>query len=270
MRRRVGARGPPVYNWEDMSILKIARMGHPVLREVARKVEVTELKSPAFQKLIDDMIETMREYEGIGLAAPQVHEKVRLALIGIDEGRGDNHSIRVLPVVNPEVKPIGSDTAEDWEGCLSLPKLRGRVVRPERIQVKALDRRGNRIDMDLEGYPARVAQHEIDHLDGILFVDRMKSFETLTFLDEYAKYLGPGLTLVSPLVIIFLTVFIDLLGFGIVIPLLPFYAERFGGSAQTVAWLAVSFSGMQFVFMPLWGRLSDRVGRRPILLLGLG
>jgi peptide deformylase len=171
-----------------MSILKVARMGHPVLREVARKVEPADLKSPAFQKLIDDMIETMREYEGIGLAAPQVHEHVRLAIIGIEEGRGDNRAIRVLPVVNPEITPIGSETAEDWEGCLSLPKLRGRVVRPSRIQVKALDRRGNRIDMDLEGYPARVAQHEIDHLDGVLFVDRMKSFETLTFLDEYAKY----------------------------------------------------------------------------------
>ena len=94
----------------------------------------------------------------------------------------------MLPVINPEITPIGMTTAEDWEGCLSLPKLRGRVTRPDRIQIKALDRRGNRIEFDLNGYPARVAQHEIDHLDGVLFIDRMKSFETLCFLDEYVKY----------------------------------------------------------------------------------
>ncbi len=171
-----------------MSILKVARMGHPVLRKAARKVEPAEIKSPAFQKLVDDMIETMREYEGIGLAAPQVHEGVRLAIIGIDEGEGRTHDIRVLPVINPEVTPIGETTAEDWEGCLSLPGLRGRVVRPDQVQVRALDRRGNRVEFDLEGFPARVAQHEIDHLDGVLFVDRMKSLETLTFLEEYSKY----------------------------------------------------------------------------------
>jgi peptide deformylase len=171
-----------------MSILKVARMGHPVLRQVARKIDPAEVKSPAFQKLVDDMIETMREYDGIGLASPQVHESVRLAIIGIEEGRGEDRSMRVLPVINPEITPVGRSTAEDWEGCLSLPKLRGRVTRPDRVQVKALDRRGNRIEFDLEGYPARVAQHEIDHLDGVLFIDRMKSFETLCYLDEYSKF----------------------------------------------------------------------------------
>jgi peptide deformylase len=171
-----------------MSILKVARMGHPVLRQVARKVDAAEIKTPAFQKLVDDMLETMREYDGIGLAAPQVHQSVRLALIGIEEGRGEARNMRVLPVVNPDVTPTGKATAEDWEGCLSLPRLRGRVVRPDRIQLRALDRRGNRVEFDLEGYPARVAQHEIDHLDGVLFIDRMKSFETLCFLDEYSKY----------------------------------------------------------------------------------
>jgi peptide deformylase len=171
-----------------MSILKVARMGHPVLRKVARKVEPAEIKTPAFQKLVDDMIETMREYDGIGLAAPQVHEGVRLAIVGIEEGKGDDRTIRVLPVVNPEITPTTKTTAEDWEGCLSLPRLRGRVVRPDRVLLKALDRRGNRVEFDLEGYPARVAQHEIDHLDGVLFIDRMKSFETLCFLDEYSKF----------------------------------------------------------------------------------
>lgn len=171
-----------------MSILKVARMGNPVLRKKARKVEPAEIKSPEFQKLVDDMIETMREYDGIGLAAPQVHESLRLAIVGIEEGEGRNRSIRVLPVVNPEVTPLSKTTAEDWEGCLSLPKLRGRVVRPDRVQVRALDRRGNRVEFDLEGFAARVAQHETDHLDGVLFIDRMKSLETLSYLEEYSKY----------------------------------------------------------------------------------
>jgi peptide deformylase len=171
-----------------MSILKIARMGHPMLRKVARKVEPAEIKTPAFQKLVDDMIETMRDYDGIGLAAPQVHEGVRLALIGIEERKGEDRSIRVLPVINPEVTPLTEETGEDWEGCLSVPKLRGRVSRPNAITVRALDRRGNKVEFDLEGYPARVVQHELDHLDGVLFIDRMKSLETLCFIEEYSKY----------------------------------------------------------------------------------
>lgn len=171
-----------------MSILKIARMGHPVLREKARRVESSEIKSPAFQKLVDDMIETMREYDGIGLAAPQVHEGLRLMIVGIENGDADGGRLRVLPVINPEVAPAGKQTAEGWEGCLSIPNMRGRVVRPDKVVLKGLDRRGNRLELDLEGYPARVAQHEADHLDGVLFVDRMKSLETLTFLEEFSKY----------------------------------------------------------------------------------
>ena len=171
-----------------MSILKVARMGHPVLRKRTRKLDLNDIKSPAFQKLVDDMMETMREYDGIGLAAPQVHEGVRLAIIGIDEGRGEERTIRILPVINPEITPIGKETAEDWEGCLSIPNMRGRVIRPNRIQVRALDRRGNKMEFELEGYPARVAQHEVDHLDGVLFPDRMKSLETLTFMEEFSKF----------------------------------------------------------------------------------
>jgi peptide deformylase len=137
---------------------------------------------------VDDMIETMREYDGIGLAAPQVHEGLRLVVIGIEDGDAEERRIRVLPVINPEVTPVGRESSEDWEGCLSVPHLRGRVNRPHRIQLRALDRRGNKIELDLEGYPARVAQHETDHLDGVLFLDRMKSLETLTFMEEYSKY----------------------------------------------------------------------------------
>jgi peptide deformylase len=169
-----------------MSILKIARMGHPVLRKRAARVDSATITTPAFQQLIDSMMETMSEYRGIGLAAPQVHESVRLAIIGID--RGEDEPLEVIPVINPEITPVGSGTTEDWEGCLSLPDLRGRVPRHNRIRLRGLDRGGSPIDLDMRGFPARVAQHEIDHLDGVLFIDRMKSMASLSFLDEYSKY----------------------------------------------------------------------------------
>jgi peptide deformylase len=168
-----------------MSILKIARMGHPVLRARARAVDPTEVRNAPFQKLIDDMIETMQEYSGIGLAAPQVHESVRLFVAGLES---DGGRLRIVPFVNPEITPIGDATDEDWEGCLSIPDIRGRVPRFREIVVRALDRRGKPMEMTLDGYPARVVQHETDHLDGILFFDRMTSFGTLTFLEEYTRH----------------------------------------------------------------------------------
>jgi peptide deformylase len=172
-----------------MSILKVARMGHPVLRQKARALDPTEVRTPAFQKLIDDMIETMAEYEGIGLAAPQVHESVRLFVAGI-EGSGDN--LRILPFVNPVITPVGEERADDWEGCLSIPDLRGRVPRAREVVVGALDRRGKPFELTLRNFPARVVQHETDHLDGVLFLDRMTTFESLTFLDEFQRYaVGP-------------------------------------------------------------------------------
>ena len=168
-----------------MSILKVARMGHPVLRQKARALDSTEVRTPAFQKLVDDMMETMFEYEGIGLAAPQVHEGVRLFVAGV-EGSGD--TLKVLPFINPVIEPVGVDLAEDWEGCLSIPDLRGKVLRPRDVVIRALDRRGKPFEMALKNYPARVVQHETDHLEGVLFLDRMRTFETLTFLEEFQRY----------------------------------------------------------------------------------
>ncbi len=173
-----------------MSILKVARMGHPVLRAKARPVERSALRSPAVQKLIDDMIETMREYRGVGLAAPQVHESLRLfvALLGSDEETVEERPPEPTVVVNPEIVQVGSEIVEGWEGCLSIPDIRGRVPRARQIELKALNRRGERIELTLKDFPARVALHETDHLDGVLFFDRMKSFESLAFLDEYARF----------------------------------------------------------------------------------
>jgi peptide deformylase len=171
-----------------MAILKVARMGHPVLRGKARTLDRNEIRSAGVQKLIDDMLETMAEYHGVGLAAPQVHEGLRIfvaALDAKDDGEGDDEP---LAIVNPEITVVGADVVEDWEGCLSIPEIRGRVPRAREIKVRAFDRKGDRIELRAHDFPARVIQHETDHLDGVLFFDRMTSFETLTFLEEYSRY----------------------------------------------------------------------------------
>ena len=173
-----------------MSILKVARMGHPVLRAKARPLEKAELKSAAVQKLIDDMIDTMVEYHGVGLAAPQVHEGLRIFVASLDvedDEKGDPDP-EPIALINPEISVIGSDVVEDWEGCLSIPDVRGRVPRAREIRLRALDRNGGRLELRAHDFPARVMLHETDHLDGVLFFDRMRSFESLTFLDEYSRY----------------------------------------------------------------------------------
>jgi peptide deformylase len=146
------------------------------------------------QQLIDDMFETMREYQGVGLAAPQIHVGLRLFVAGFPASRRDSDEeddeerVPLMALINPEITPVGSATEEDWEGCLSIPDIRGKVPRAREIQVRAYDRRGRRIDIRAKGFTARVIQHESDHLDGVLFFDRMKSFETLTFLEEFGRY----------------------------------------------------------------------------------
>jgi peptide deformylase len=162
-------------------------MGHPVLRTKARAIERGQIRTAAVQQLIDDMIETMVEYHGVGLAAPQVHEAVRIFVASLDAGDDEAPSAPSV-LINPEITTVGSDLVEDWEGCLSIPEIRGRVPRAREIVVRAYDRRGERLELRTHDYPARVIQHETDHLDGILFFDRMRSFETLTYLDEYSRY----------------------------------------------------------------------------------
>jgi peptide deformylase len=184
-----------------MSILKVARMGHPVLRTRARALDPADIKSPRIQQLIDDMFETMLEYQGVGLAAPQVHESVRLFVAGLaprkpnrlderDDDVEEDKDVRVplMCLINPEIAIVGGETADEWEGCLSIPDIRGRVTRATEIEVRAYDRRGRKVEIEARGFTARVIQHETDHLDGVLFFDRMDSFETLTFLDEFGRY----------------------------------------------------------------------------------
>jgi peptide deformylase len=177
-----------------MAILKVARMGHPVLRAKAQSVPPPEIATPRIQQLIDDMFETMREYSGIGLAAPQVHEGLRLFVAGLRASDApatelnDDSDMPFVTLINPEIQPVDAESVSGWEGCLSIPDIRGLVPRAARIRVKAYDRTGRAIELAAEGLPARVIQHETDHLDGVLFFDRMTSFESLTFSDEYRRY----------------------------------------------------------------------------------
>ena len=163
-------------------------MGHPVLRAKTRPLEKAEIRSAVIQKLIDDMIDTMAEYHGVGLAAPQVHEGVRLFVAALDAGDDDEEDAEPIAVINPEITIVGADVVEDWEGCLSIPEIRGRVPRAREIKVRAFDRTGTRIELSAHDFSARVIQHEADHLDGVLFFDRMTSLESMTFLEEYSRY----------------------------------------------------------------------------------
>ena len=168
-----------------MSILKVSRMGHPVLRQRTALIQPDDISMASMQRLIDDMFDTMNEYAGIGLAAPQVHQELRLFVAGVDD---PNSTMQPVVMINPEIEVIGEETEEDWEGCLSIPDIRGKVLRAKNIRVRSLDRHGKLQQLTANGFPARVIQHETDHLNGILFVDRMMSFESLTFLEEYGRY----------------------------------------------------------------------------------
>ena len=169
-----------------MSILKVARMGHPVLRERAQPLDKSMLRNPLVQKLIDDMFDTMHEYNGVGLAAPQVHEGLRIFVGLLDESTKDDPE--PLALINPEITPLSDDKVDGREGCLSIPEIYDLVPRYTAIAVKALDRAGKPIELQLKDFPARIAQHEHDHLDGILFLDRMASMQSLSYSSEYSRY----------------------------------------------------------------------------------
>jgi peptide deformylase len=176
-----------------MAILKVARMGHPVLRAKALPVPPAKITSAGVQRLIDSMFETMREYTGIGLAAPQVHESVRIFVAGVREGQiaeavSDDENMPFMALINPEVTLLTEPVHEGWEGCLSIPDVRGLVPRATEVQVQAHDRTGKRIAFKASGLTARVIQHETDHLDGVLFMDRMRTLRSLAFMEEYRRF----------------------------------------------------------------------------------
>jgi peptide deformylase len=173
-----------------MAILKVARLGHPVLRHRARPVPVDEIRSAGVQRLIDDMIETMREYDGAGLAANQVHTLLQVAVIEVDTNPRypDAPAIPLTVVINPVVTPATEDREDGWEGCLSVPDMRGVVSRLTAVRLECYDREANRVSVLAKDFFARVIQHETDHLNGIVYLDRMTDLKTLSHVAEWNKH----------------------------------------------------------------------------------
>jgi peptide deformylase len=184
-----------------VAIRKIAQMGEPVLRREADPVDPSDIGSPFIQTLIDDMIETMHDADGAGLAAPQVYVSLQLCVIEVNQNPRypQFEPIPLTVLINPVITPlVGSDgqlSAEDsfqmYEGCLSVPGMRGQVTRPRKVHVQALDREGKALDFVWESFRAVVVQHETDHLHGTLYVDRAEP-KSLTFLREYERFIPPA------------------------------------------------------------------------------
>lgn len=178
-----------------MAVRRIIRMGHPLLRNPARKLLPEEIGSEATHRLVADMIDTLHDYGGIGLAAPQIAEPVRLAIVELAGGQsryGELPEVPLTAFVNPEIEVLDEQSAGYWEGCLSVPGLRGFVERPQHIRVRALNLAGEQMEMEIKGFPATVFQHEFDHLDGTLYVDRITDSSMLVFDEEFERYVLPG------------------------------------------------------------------------------
>ncbi|MEQ8653528.1 MAG: peptide deformylase [Kiloniellales bacterium] len=165
-----------------MTLLKIARMGHPVLRQVAKPV--ADPKAPEIKRLVRDMLETMDDASGTGLAAPQVHVPLRLVVFFISPNPDLPDGLPLTVLINPEITPLSEAKVLGWEGCLSVPDLAGEVPRYSEIRYRGFDLEGNPIEREARGYHARVVQHEVDHLDGILYPQRMEDLSQLIFASE--------------------------------------------------------------------------------------
>ena len=178
-----------------MAILKIARMGHPVLATPAQAV--SDPKSPEIRRLVNDMVETMMDSNGAGLAAPQVHVPLRVVVFQAPDGRADpgladeerfDHTAPLTVLINPEIEVLDPGLEGGWEGCLSVPGLRGRVERPGHIRYRGLSIEGEKIDRVARGFHARVVQHECDHLEGRLYTSRMSDLSRLIFESEIRHF----------------------------------------------------------------------------------
>ena len=174
-----------------MAVRRILRMGHPNLRRVAQPLDLTKLQTDWFRDLLRDMRDTLADYGGIGLAAPQIDEPYRIAIIEIGARPSRYGAINDLPFtlfINPEIEMLTATTAGYWEGCLSVPGLRGYVERPTHLRVRYTDLAGQPCALELTGFQATVIQHEFDHLDGKLYIDRIDNPELLMFEDELARH----------------------------------------------------------------------------------
>ncbi len=167
-----------------MTTRPVLRMGDPQLLEESVRVE--QFDTPELQALVADMIETMQSLNGAGLAAPQIGVQLRVVIFGVDRNPRypDAEEVQFTVLINPQLTPIGSEMDEDWEGCLSVPGMRGLVPRHVRLRYQGFDVAGQPIDRTVEGFHARVVQHEVDHLDGILYPQRIRDMRQFGFVEE--------------------------------------------------------------------------------------
>jgi len=174
-----------------MFLLKIAQLGNPVIRSGSEPLSQEEFKTPSLQNLIDAMIQTMRDADGVGIAAPQVHVAKQIIVIEVSPDNPRYPHRQTVPltvIINPEITSQSEEQQEDWEGCLSVPDLRGKVPRSSSVRVSGLDRYGKPLEIQADHFFARVIQHEVDHLNGKVFLDCLPDLKTLTYLREYQKY----------------------------------------------------------------------------------
>lgn len=173
-----------------MTTLEVLKMGNPGLRTVCKKVVETDICSDEFQTFLKDMVNTMREKNGVGIAAPQVGVSKRVFAMEVANNPRypGRDSFPLVIIINPEIRILSNDTLDSWEGCLSIPGIRGQLKRAEHIELSGVDSHGNLYREQLTGFPAIVAQHEMDHLNGILFIDRMTDLKTLSFEAEFDQF----------------------------------------------------------------------------------
>lgn len=171
-------------------MLEIAKLGNPILRKISEPVSNEDLHHRETQKFIDEMIETMQKEDGVGLAAPQVFCSKQIVVLGFEDNERypDAETVPLMVLINPQFTHLSDEKVEGWEGCLSLDNLRGKVTRSKHIRLRALDRTGKEFQMEAKDFLARVLQHEIDHLMGKVYIDRMKDLSTLTHLKEFETY----------------------------------------------------------------------------------
>ena len=172
-----------------MPVRPIVRLGHPALRTPARAVPLDQIAGPEVQQLVDDMIDTMRDAQGVGLAAPQLGVELQVFVHEV-QGSETNEAVPLRVVVNPMLTPLAGELVYDWEGCLSIPDLRGLVPRHPQVRVRGLDRAGAQQDFVATGFEGRIIQHEFDHLNGVVFLDRMRDLRSLSYLEEWGEFMA--------------------------------------------------------------------------------
>ena len=179
-----------VPHWSAHMILKVTRLGHPVLRQKAQSLSPEEITSAQTKGFLEDLFETMHEYDGIGIAAPQVHVSLAVAILGVGSSPRYPHAPEVpeTVLINPKIKPLSKKIVTDWEGCLSVEGFRGQVPRWHSIEVESYNPKGEKVRFRADGFYARVIQHECDHLQGKVYLDRMKNLLTLTHSKEFDRY----------------------------------------------------------------------------------